>query len=109
MKLTTIYLDEIKIEIFNSIIGIETIKVNGEVVSSKFSFFGATHYFSLTENETVTNYMLKLGFGFNGVVFDLYKNNKPIIESPKSGCLLFFLIICSIYFVIELIGHLLFK
>lgn len=35
MKYTTVYLDENKIELFNTILGKETIKVNGEIVSEK--------------------------------------------------------------------------
>jgi hypothetical protein len=84
MKFTTIYLDENKIEIFNSILGRETIKVNAEVVSSKYSITGAEHRFSITENGKPADCRLKMGFGFNGVVFDLYKNQKPIVESPKN-------------------------
>ena len=103
MKFTTIYLEENKIEIFNSILGRETIKVNGEIVSSKFSITGAEHIFSITENGTITDCKLKLGFGFNGVVFDLYKNNKPIVESPKSGCLILFIVVFFIALVIGLL------
>jgi len=103
MKLTTIYLGENKIEISNSIFGRETIKVNGEIVSQKSSITGAEHIFSITENGTVADCKLKLGFGFNGVVFDLYKNNKPIIESPKSGCLILFVAVFFIGLVIGLL------
>ena len=103
MKFTTIYLDENKIEICNSILGRETIKVNGEIVSSKFSITGAEHVFSITENGTVADCKLKLGFGLNGVVFDLYKNNKPIVESPKNGCLILFVVVFFIALVIGLL------
>jgi len=84
MKFTTIYLEDNKIEIFNSILGRETIKVNGEIVSDKYSITGAEHIFSITEKGTIANCKLRMGFGLNGVVFDLYKNQKPIVESPKT-------------------------
>ena len=45
MKLTTVYLGDKKIEFFNSLIGMETVKVNNEVVSSKFSITGTEHLF----------------------------------------------------------------
>lgn len=47
------------------------------------------------------------GFGLNGVVFDLYKNNEPIIESPKSECLTLFLIIFLTVIAINVIGKIL--
>lgn len=87
MKFTTIYLENNKIEIFNSIQGKETIKVNNEIVSSKYSFFGAEHNFSIIENGMESPCKIVLGLGLNGTVFDFYKNGNPVIESPKSGCL----------------------
>lgn len=101
MKFTTIYLEDNKIEIFNSILGRETIKVNGEIVSNKYSITGAEHTFSITENGTIAKCKLKIGFGLYGVIFDLYKNNKPIIESPKSDFLKFFIVV---FFIAVLIG-----
>jgi hypothetical protein len=109
MKFTTIYLEENKIEISNSILGIETIKVNGEIVSKKFSITGAEHTFSITENGTIADCNLKMGFGFHGVVFDLYKNNKPIVESPKNGCLIFFAVVFFIGLVIGLLNDFVLK
>lgn len=49
MKFTTIYLGENKIELFNSLLGKETVKVNDEMVSSKFSITGTEHLFSIKE------------------------------------------------------------
>ena len=104
MKFTTIYLEENKIELFNSIIGKEIVKVNGEEVSSKFSITGAEHHFTIPEKGGESNCKIITGFGLNGVVIDFYKDDKPIIESPKSGCLGFFVIIILIVFLIDLIG-----
>jgi len=100
MRFTTIYLGENKIEVFNNLLGRETIKVNGEIVSRKFSIFGAEHIFTLKENEESIEHRIDFGFGFNGVVFSLYRENKPIIESPKNGCLLFI----AIFFIALTIG-----
>lgn len=108
MKFTTIYLGNNKIELFNSIIGKETVKVNGDIVSSKFSFAGTEHIFSIKEEGEGEESKMKLvtGFGFNGVVIDLYKNEKPIIESPKSGCLGVFVIVVLVVFLIETLERL---
>lgn len=85
MKFTTVHLENNKIELFNSILGKETIKVNDKIVSEKRSIFGTIHSFKIVENGKDVTCKLATGFGFNGVVIDLYKEGKPIIESPKSG------------------------
>jgi len=85
MKFTTIYLDENKITFSNSWLGKETIHVNDELVSSKYSFGGTEHLFTIPDKNGVANCKLVTGFGNTGVVIDLYKNDKPIIESPKNG------------------------
>lgn len=103
MKFTTIYLGENKIELFNSILGKETVKVNEEIVSSKYSMSGAEHLFSITENDENIECKLVIGFGFSGVVIDLYKGGEPIIESPKSGCSGFLLMVIVIAFVLGLL------
>jgi hypothetical protein len=102
MKYTTIYYENNKIEIYNSLLGKETIKVNDQVVSSKYSIFGANHIFSLKENEALNHYQIQISLGINGVVYDLYKNDKPIIESEKGGCMTF--IIISLFVVGVIIG-----
>lgn len=85
MKFTTVHLENNKIELFNSILGKEMIKVNNKIVSEKRSIFGTVHSFKIEENGMGVECKLATGFGFNGVVIDLYKEGKPIIESPKSG------------------------
>lgn len=85
MKFTTIYTGNNKIEIFNSILGKETVKVNDEVVSSKHSLLGAEHNFSILENGIESPCKISLGFGVNGTVFSFYKDHQPVVESPKSG------------------------
>ena len=92
MKYTTIHVGENKIEVFNTLLGVEKIKVNGEIVSRKFSIFGAEHNFTIKENDKNVECKIDFGFGLHGVVFNLYKDNKPIVESPKNGCLLFIVI-----------------
>lgn len=103
MKFTTIHLAENKIEIFNSWLGKETIKVNGNVTSSKYSFFGAEHVFPIMEQGEEVSCRLRLSTGFFGVKFDLCKNDQPIIESPNNGCLGFF----SIFIILGVVAGLL--
>ena len=105
MKFTTVHLDDNKIEVFNSLLGKETVKVNGEIVSEKYSFAGATHVFNIKENEQEITCKLDIGYGFSGVVFDLYKGEQPIIESPKNGCVGLLLIVFFIGFIIYGIDH----
>lgn len=107
MKYSTIYSNDNKIEIFNSLLGQETIKVNGVIVSSKFSITGTEHHFKLIEqNEEESECKIVTGFGINGVVIDFYKNGKPIIESPKNGCFGFIIIVMVVVFVIEILENL---
>ncbi len=81
MKFTTIYLEENTIEVYNTFLGKETIKVNNKIVSEKSSFFGADHNFNIYENGIKVDCRIELGFSFNGVVFNFHKNNKPVIIS----------------------------
>ena len=105
MKFTTIHLDDNKIEVSNSFLGKETVKVNGEIVSEIFSMAGATHIFNIKENDQEVPCKLILGYGLNGVVFDLYKDEKLIIESPKKGCLAFFLIVFFIVIAFKALDY----
>ena len=93
MKFTTIYLGENTIELYNSLLGVETVKVNGEKVSSIFSIAGADHTFTLIENGEKVECKLSTGYGLHGVVIDFYKNDQAIIKSNKVGCFVFFLLI----------------
>jgi len=107
MKHVTINLEENKIEFFNTILGKETIKVNGEIVSEKSSVSGTEHNFIITENANEVPYKFTTGFGINGVIFNLYKNGKPIIESPKNNLLVIVLIIIVVIPVFGVFGALL--
>jgi len=102
MKFITIQSGDAKIEIHNSIWGKETIKVNDEVVSSQFSFFGSVHNFSRIENNEEIFYEVKIRLGF-GPAVDIYRQGKPLLEFPKYGALRFFLFLLLIGFIIKLI------
>jgi len=108
MKLITIHLGDKKIEVQNSFWGIETIRVNDELVSSKFSFFGTNHIFKQIENSEEILYEVKIRTGF-GPVVDIYRQGNPILEFPKYGALRFFIyliiILTIVKFLYDFIGH----
>ena len=107
MKITTINLGETQIEFHNAFSGKETIKVNGEVVSSKVSFSGMDHIFQVNEGGEEVTYKLTTGTGMFGVMFSLYKNEITIIESPKSkGWIRFALVAIILLFIGTQIGEL---
>ena len=101
MKYSTIKLGNNKIEIFNSFIGRESIKLNGKIVSEKSSIGGAEHSFTMLENDQKVDCKLNLGYGANGVVMDLYVDNIAIIESPRSSLLL---IVTILIFAITIVA-----
>jgi hypothetical protein len=93
MKITTVTLGETQIEFYNSFSGKETIKVNGEVVSSKKSLSGTDHLFDAVEGEKTVQYKLITGVNLNGVAFDLYKDGHPVIQSLKGGKFRFWIVL----------------
>lgn len=62
MKLVTFWIEGHKIELFNSLIGKETVKVDDRIVSSGYSILGMTHEFNLNEENTDT-YRIKTSQG----------------------------------------------
>ena len=108
MKFTTINLGDNKIEVFNSFMAKETILLNGKVVSEKRSITGATHHFKMIENDQEVACKFIFGYGANGVVMSLYKDNKPVIESQRSmffGFLFIMFISFGFVFFYNLIFH----
>ncbi len=103
MKITTITLGETQIEFHNSVSGKETIKVNGEEVSSKKSISGTEHLFEVVEGEKTVHYKLITGVNLNGVAFDLYKDGNPIIQSLKGGKFKFWIILVAALIVVAAI------
>lgn len=108
MKIITIYLDDNKIELYNSISGKETVLVNSEIVSSKRSICGGKHTFVILENGKEVECVLIIGFAFHGVTFNLYKAGKPIIESPNSVIPKTLIVILSTMFILMFIALMIF-
>ncbi len=83
MKFSTIYLDKNIVEIHNSALGKETIIVNNEIVSSKYSIAGTTHNFNILDNGTKVECTIKIRLSTTGIVFGFIKDGKPFIEPAK--------------------------
>ena len=76
MKYAEFKINENTIEFHNSIVGIETVLVNGKAASEKFSIFGTEHKFELNKK----GYELKastLNLCF-GIKLELLENEKLI-------------------------------
>lgn len=105
MKCATFYFKEDKIEVFNSILGKETVKVNGSIVSSKYSIFGEKHAFSLKDGEEELDCKIEFGTGAYGMVMDFWAGGKPVMLSEKDGFhfYFFFVIITGLtaYFLLN--------
>lgn len=85
MLISSIYYQDSKIDIYNSWLGKETIKVNGQTVSSKSSIFGSTHHFTINMQGEEKQCKFVAALGYGGIVFDFYVDDQPIVESPKNG------------------------
>ncbi len=105
MKYSTINLGQNSIEIHNSLLGKETIKVNGNIVSSEYSMFGADHFFTIREDGRTVECKITIGYSWSGVVYDFYKDNRPIIISSKTNFLYVFLGIFTVFLTLKLIGN----
>jgi hypothetical protein len=77
----TIWQGENKIEIHNSILGKESVYVNDQEVSSKYSFWGTNHEFEVQEGNDWIEYELTTGLGMYGVTIDLFREGYAVIES----------------------------
>jgi len=101
MKYFTINLGENKIEVHNSLFGRERIKVNDKIVSDIFSIFGGKHHFTIIENEKKVKCKIDIGLSFQGVVFNFYKDEKPVIVYNKNT----FRTIITIVFIIVILKY----
>ena len=75
MKQVTFYIESNEIHFSNDWMGDETITVNGQQVSKKFSFFGTKHNFTIENNGVIEEYSIVSDISFkNNVVISLYKD-----------------------------------
>lgn len=77
MKYAEYNIDNNKIEVYNSLLGKETILLNGNTISEKHSFWGSDHYFNINDD----NYSIRPFISLNnitGIAFKIHKNGLPI-------------------------------
>jgi hypothetical protein len=107
MKFTTINLGETQIELYKSFLGKETVKVNGNILASEWTFSGTVHEFTVNENGKEVHYKLKTGTGIMGLMFGLKRDEVPVIEFPKSkGWGTFLFVVVLLIILAYLVGDL---
>ncbi len=77
MKYADYNIDNNKLEIINSISGIEIIKLNQRIVSKGFSFFGKNHFFKIGEDQYTVKLYVTLK-NYTGVGFSIFKNGQQV-------------------------------
>lgn len=77
MKYAEYKIDQQNVAFYNSILGIESVTVNGRKVSKGFSWFGKDHCFKLGEDQ----YRLRPYISFDNfslISISIYKNGSPV-------------------------------
>lgn len=77
MKHVTYQIENEIVEFHNSILGKESLVLNGTKVSEKFSFFGTEHYFKIGDDNYSLRPQMRSKFPW-GLGFKLHKNGLPI-------------------------------
>jgi len=86
MRIFAVFAGDNEISVHNNFWnGVETVRYNGEEVSSKFSWFGATHRFSVEEDGQIVDYDVEVGFTLNGVSANVWRNDRPIMIGLRRG------------------------
>jgi len=86
MRIVAVFAGDNEISVHNNFWnGVETVRYNGEEVSSKFSWFGATHRFSAEEDGQVVDYDVEVGFTLNGVSVSIWRNDRPLMIGLRRG------------------------
>lgn len=86
MKIFAVNIGRTNIEFHNNMwTGHESIYVNGERISKKWSIFGASHYFEVEEEDGWADYVLTTGIGMMGVSTSLSRNGVSIVEGCGYG------------------------
>jgi hypothetical protein len=76
MKYVTYQIADNIVAFHNSLLGKESVHLNGQLVSEKYSFFGTEHYFTIGRD----NYSIRPYMTFNslcGIAFKIHKNGLP--------------------------------
>ena len=82
MRLFTLNVsDDVTLDIHNTVWGTEKVFYNGELMSCKDSFLGATHDFEVEEDGEFVDYRVVFSCGSFRVKIDVFRNNKVILLS----------------------------
>lgn len=84
MKVISLYLDHVHLEFHNSVLGKETVYVNGQEVSSKISVLGTTHRFSVYENGQWVAYEMVSSASTWGIAVDIYRDGRPLLITSQN-------------------------
>lgn len=86
MKILSVNIGGTRIEFDNNMwTGHESIYVNEELISKKFSFFGTDHIFDVEEDGEWVEYVLTTGYGWQGIKTKITRNGITIIDSGCCG------------------------
>jgi len=84
MRFISYFHNDNEISIHNSLLGVESIQYNGEKMASKFSVLGTSHTFSVYEDDEEVDYRVETSYGTWGLIFSIWRNEKPLILSPMN-------------------------
>ena len=95
MKYTEFKIEEDIIEFHNSVLGKETVYINGENISENYSIMGVKHKFDYNNNSYELKSSLVSFFSFK-VNLELRKNNElidsKVIKTPTNQTIIFVLL-----------------
>jgi len=96
MKVVTFQVDDHKIELYNSLLGKETVMVDDKIVSSAYSLWGMSHKFNL-EEDALHQYRIETSIGGypSMVNINLYRNDEALVmwHNSRSMMIIFFFLI----------------
>ena len=104
MKVVTFQVDGHKIELYNSWLGKETVKVDDQIVSSAYSMWGMSHKFNL-EEDAQHQYRIETSIGGypSMVNINLYRNDEALViwHNSRSGMIILFFLVGLIAAIIS--------
>lgn len=84
MKVFSVFYRGKEITIHNNLLGVESIRVDGEVKSSRYSSFGTTHSFTIHDEEGFADdFIVEIGYGWWGVTCNVWCNDEPLFIGLK--------------------------
>ena len=86
MRFTSCFYNGNEISVHNSIWGVESVRYNGEKMTSIFSFGGATHEFSVYEEDILVTYRIEIALGLMGVGVSIWRNGETLLLGRGASC-----------------------